>query len=233
MKKKIKPVQYNVDEIYRGLRTHIEFFQLDEEIKVINVVSTTSDEGKTTVSVNLARIMAAKYDQVLLIDADLRNPSTHRYIFKKNEIGLTDILDHYKQGKKVHEYEGVQSYTFESGEKLSVITAGHKVANPSEVLGSKELGSFLAQARKEFQYIIIDCSPAAVISDVIPLSNVSDGVLYVIDAKNADKRKVKNAITDLQRNGAYVFGVVLNKVEELSNKHYGYGYGYPYSNQQQ
>lgn len=233
MRKKTNPIQYNVDEIYRGLRTHIEFFQLDEEIKVINVVSTTSDEGKTTVSVNLARIMAAKYDRVLLIDADLRNPSTHRHLLKRNEIGLTDILDHYKQGKKINEYEGVQTHTFKTGENLSVISAGHKVANPSEVLGSKVFSSFLAQARKEFKYIIIDCSPAAVISDVIPLSNVSDGVLYVVDAKNADKRKVKNAITDLQRNGAYVFGVVLNKVEELSNKHYGYGYGYPYSNQQQ
>ncbi len=226
MRKKKNPIQYNTDEIYRGLRTHIEFFQLDEEIKIVNVVSTTTNEGKTTISVNLARIMAAKYENVLLIDADLRNPSTHRHLHINNEFGLTDLLEHYEEGKKISEYKGVCEHTFSTGEKLTVITAGHKVPNPSEVLGSRQLGSFLAQARREFEYIIIDCSPAAVTSDVIPLCNVSDGVLYVIDAKNSDKRKVKSAITDLQRNGVYVFGAVLNKVEELSNKHYGYGYPY-------
>ncbi len=226
MRKKKNPIQYDIDEIYRGLRTHIEFFQMDEEIKIVNVVSTTTNEGKTTISVNLARIMAAKYENVLLIDADLRNPSTHRHLHINNEFGLSDLLEHYEEGKKIIEYKGVCEHTFSTGEKLTVITAGHKVPNPSEVLGSRQLGSFLAQARREFDYIIIDCSPAAVTSDVIPLSNVSDGVLYVIDAKNSDKRKVKSAITDLQRNGVYVFGAVLNKVEELSNKHYGYGYPY-------
>lgn len=58
------------------------------------------------------------------------------------------------------------------------------------------------------------------------MCNLSDGVLYVVDAKNADKRKVKAAINDLKRNGGHVIGVVLNKVDMSDEKRYGYGYGY-------
>ena len=128
----------------------------------------------------------------------------------------------------LHSYEGVQEIQFEGGQTLTVITSGHKVPNPSEVLGSKRMGRFLEQARKEFGYIIIDSPPVLVTSDSIPLCNLSDGVLYVVDAKNADKRKVKAAINDLKRNGGHVIGVVLNKVDMSDEKRYGYGYGYGY-----
>ena len=75
---KKKRNQFDVDEIYRGLRTNIEFSQMDDAIQVINVVSTIPNEGKSTVACNLARIMAAKYKNVLLIDCDLRNASVHK-----------------------------------------------------------------------------------------------------------------------------------------------------------
>lgn len=90
------------------------------------------------------------------------------------------------------------------------------------------MGRFLEQARKEFSYIIIDSPPVAVASDTIPLCNLSDGVLYVVDAKNADKRRVKTAINDLKRNGGNVIGLVMNKVDMSDEKRYGYGYGYGY-----
>ena len=93
-------------------------------------------------------------------------------------------------------------------------------------MGSKRLAKFLNQARQEFGYIIIDCPPVAVASDAIPLCNVSDGVLYVVNAKSSDKRKVKTAIGDVQRNGGHVIGIVLNRVESIESSNYGYGYGY-------
>lgn len=225
---KKKRNQFDVDEIYRGLRTNIEFSQMDDRIQVINVVSTSPNEGKSTVSTNLARIMAAKYKNVLLIDCDLRNPSVHKLLHISNRSGLSNIMSQFKEETPVREYDGVQEHVFPNGETLSVITTGHKVPNPSEVLGSRRLGAFLNQARKSFGYIIIDSPPIAVSSDSIPVCNVSDGVLFVVDSKTADKRKVKSAINDVQRNGGNVFGIVLNKVEEFSDKHYGYGYGYGY-----
>lgn len=225
---KRKRNQFDVDEIYRSLRTNIEFSQMDDAIQVINVVSTVPNEGKSTVACNLARIMAAKYKNVLLIDCDLRNASVHKTLKISNRCGLTNIISEFREGVSIHSYEGVQDVQFDGGYALSVITAGHRVPNPSEVLGSKRLAKFLNQARQEFGYIIIDCSPVAVASDAIPLCNVSDGVLYVVDSKSSDKRKVKMAIGDVQRNGGHVIGLVLNKVDASDESHYGYGYGYGY-----
>ena len=225
---KRKRNQFDVDEIYRSLRTNIEFSQMDDAIQVINVVSTVANEGKSTVACNLARIMAAKYKNVLLIDCDLRNASVHKTLKISNRCGLTNIISEFREGVSIHSYEGVQDVQFDGGYALSVITAGHRVPNPSEVLGSKRLAKFLNQARQEFGYIIIDCPPVAVASDAIPLCNVSDGVLYVVDSKSSDKRKVKMAIGDVQRNGGHVIGLVLNKVDASDESHYGYGYGYGY-----
>ena len=225
---KKKRNQFDVDEIYRSLRTNIEFSQMDEEIQVISVASTIPNEGKSSVACNLARIMAAKYKNVLLVDCDLRNASVHKMCKISNQSGLTNIIAQSQDGLSIHSYDGVQEIQFEGGQTLTVITSGHKVPNPSEVLGSKRMGRFLEQARKEFGYIIIDSPPVLLASDTIPLCNLSDGVLYVVDAKNADKRKVKAAINDLKRNGGHVIGVVLNKVDMSDEKRYGYGYGYGY-----
>lgn len=74
---KKKRNQFDVDEIYRGLRTNIEFSQMNDDIQVISIASTIPSEGKSSVACNLARIMAAKYKNVLLVDCDLRNPSVH------------------------------------------------------------------------------------------------------------------------------------------------------------
>ena len=225
---KKKRNQFDVDEIYRGLRTNIEFSQMDDDIQVISIASTIPNEGKSSVACNLARIMAAKYKNVLLIDCDLRNASVHKRMKISNRSGLTNIIAQFQDGLSLNSYEGVQQVQYDGGQTLTVITAGHRVPNPSEVLGSKRMGRFLEQARKEFGYIIIDSPPVLVTSDSIPLCNLSDGVLYVVDAKNADKRKVKAAINDLKRNGGHVIGVVLNKVDMSDEKRYGYGYRYGY-----
>ena len=91
--------QFDVDEIYRGLRTNIEFSQMDDAIQVINVVSTIPNEGKSTVACNLARIMAAKYKNVLLIDCDIRNASVHKTLQISNRSGLTNIISKLKEYK--------------------------------------------------------------------------------------------------------------------------------------
>lgn len=225
---KKKRSQFDVDEIYRSLRTNIEFSQMDDEIQIISVASTIPNEGKSSVATNLARIMAAKYKNVLLIDCDLRNPSVHKMMNVSNRSGLTNIIAQFQDGLSIHSYDGVQEVEYDGEQTLTVITSGHKVPNPSEVLGSRRMGRFLEQARKEFGYIIIDSPPVLIASDTIPLCNLSDGVLYVVDAKNADKRKVKAAINDLKRNGGHVIGVVLNKVDMSDESRYGYGYGYGY-----
>ncbi|EOS61168.1 capsular exopolysaccharide family protein [Firmicutes bacterium M10-2] len=224
MAKKVN--QFDLDEIFRHLRTNIEFSQMDEAIKVINVVSTNPNEGKSTVSTNLARIFADKYSRVLLVDGDLRNPSDHKHYKVSNARGLSNLLSRYTPGTNLLSYDEIVQLEFQNNSTLYFIPTGSRVPNPTEVLSSKKFGEFINAAREIFDYIIIDCPPVNRVSDGIPISSVADGTLYVVSSKETDKRAAKAAINDLIRNGANIFGIVLTKVEELSNNKYGYGYGY-------
>lgn len=223
-----KQNQFNLDEIFRHLRTNIEFSQMDDDLRVINVVSTNPNEGKSIVSTNLARIFADKYKRVLLIDGDLRNPSDHKMFKVSNAKGFSNLLARYQPGTNVLSYEEIMPLEFSNQTILYFLPTGRRVPNPTEILSSKKFSQFLEQARKEFDYIIIDCPPINRVSEGISISSMADGTLYVISAKETDKRAAKAAIDDLERTGANVFGVVLNKVEEVKSRKYGYGYGYGY-----
>lgn len=223
-----KQNQFNLDEIFRHLRTNIEFSQMDDDLRVINVVSTNPNEGKSTVSTNLARIFADKYKRVLLIDGDLRNPSDHKMFKVSNAKGFSNLLARYQPGTNVLSYEEIMPLEFSNQTILYFLPTGRRVPNSTEILSSKKFSQFLEQARKEFDYIIIDCPPINRVSEGISISSMADGTLYVISAKETDKRAAKAAIDDLERTGANVFGVVLTKVEEVKSRKYGYGYGYGY-----
>lgn len=86
-KKAMNAENINLDEVYRQLRTNIEFSQMDDTLKVINIVSTNPNEGKSSIARNLARIFADKYKKVLLIDCDLRNPSLNKQFHVSNAMG--------------------------------------------------------------------------------------------------------------------------------------------------
>ena len=226
-KKRKKSDQFNLDEVYRQLRTNIEFSAMDEKIQVVNVVSTNPNEGKSTVATNLARICTAKYNSVLIIDCDLRNSSVHKMYGISNSKGLSNLLSRYNRQLPIKAYEEIKQISFpEIGRELYVLTAGSRVPNPSELLGSRRFNDFLAQARKEFDFIVIDCPPYAAVSDAIPLCNASDGTLFVVSSLDTDKRQAKNIAIELKRNGANIIGVILTKVESFhSNHYYYYGYG--------
>lgn len=223
-----KQQQFDIDEIYRQLRTNIEFAQIDEDLNMINVVSTFPNEGKSTVAQNLARIYGARYKKVLLIDCDLRNPSIHKMLQLTNRGGLSDILGSSAPQKALMDHDEIKNIRFPGGEQLYVITAGHRVPNPVELLSSRRFADLLKKARKEFDFVILDCPPLAQVSDAIPVCNLVDGSLYVISARETDKKKARSTIQYLERNGGRVLGLVLTKVEETERRRYGYGYGYGY-----
>ena len=223
MAKKIN--QFDLDEVYRQLRTNIEFSRMDENIQVINTVSTNPNEGKSTIASNLARICADKYRNVLLIDCDLRNSSLHRMFKTSNATGLSNLLSHFDEHTSIIQSEELKVLQTKTGRQMYFLSAGSRVPNPLELLSSNRFARFLQVARQEFDFIIIDCPPITACSDVIPVANASDGTLFVVSAKETDKRRAREAVRDLQRNGAKLMGVCLTKVEDFEQKHYNY-YGY-------
>ncbi len=219
-----KSDQLNLSEIYRQLRTNIEFSQMDSEVKVLNVVSTHPNEGKSTVALNLAKVFADKYKRVLLVDCDLRNPSIHKMLRSSNSKGLTNLLTRFTPETQIDTLPELREVNIGGGNKFYFISAGSRVPNPTEVLNSRRFASFVKAAREQFNIVIIDCPPAFAVSDAVPISNLADGTLFVLSAKDTDKNDAREAVLDLQRNGANLIGTVMTKVPGFKSRHY-YGYG--------
>ncbi|MCM1648451.1 CpsD/CapB family tyrosine-protein kinase, partial [Thomasclavelia ramosa] len=164
-------------EVYRNIRTNIEYSAVGKNVKAINITSSISNEGKSTTALNLAMIYATKYANVLLIDADLRRPTQHHYLKLSNSRGLTNALIEYGETKKISSkyFQFIEDESFEG--KLSVLTAGIKVPNPSELISSDIFEEFINELMKLYDFIVIDCPPVMLVSDAIPIGNVVDGTV--------------------------------------------------------
>lgn len=215
---KNKSQQFDEMEVYRHLRTNIEYSSVDKKIHVINITSTQPGEGKTTTSTNLSIVSSGQYGRVLLVDCDMRKPQVHKRFNISNRFGLSNVLagdnvnipDSYFSKFKDKDTEGV----------LYVLPAGVKVPNPTELLSSEKFKEFVECMRMRFEFIILDCPPVLSVSDCIPVSRVSDGTLFVVSSKDTDKNDAKTALQQLQRNGANVIGTVLNKVDKTNKSSY-------------
>lgn len=212
--------KFDDSEYYRELRTNIEFSSFKKKIQVLNITSSQQDEGKTTVSCNLAKIYAAKSENVLIMDCDLRKPSVHRHFRISNKKGLSNLL--LNDNLNVYDSNFFQYFVTEDNQQLYILTAGSKVPNPQELLSSEKFIQLVGKLRERFSFIIIDCPPLLPVSDAIPISNVSDGTILVVSAMNTDKNDAKLTLSTLKRNGANVIGAVLNKEEIRNDKHYQY-----------
>lgn len=209
--------QSNISEAYRTIRTGIEFSNLDKDLKIICITSSKKDEGKTTVLSNLGVSFAKIDKKVLLIDADLRNPSISKMFDTSNTQGLMDIL----LGKR-----NIQDCVKKTKqENLYILTGGTIPPNPAEVLSSKKMSEFIESIKDEYDYIFIDSPPVGVVSDASIISAYSDGVIFVVGANEVDSNLAKIAKERLESVKANIVGVILNKFKTDTNSEY-YNYYY-------
>ena len=209
--------QSNISEAYRTIRTGIEFSNLDKDLKIICITSSKKDEGKTTVLSNLGVSFAKIDKKVLLIDADLRNPSISKMFDTSNTQGLMDIL----LGKR-----NIQDCVKKTKqENLYILTGGTIPPNPAEVLSSKKMSEFIESIKDEYDYIFIDSPPVGVVSDASIISAYSDGVIFVVGANEVDSNLAKIAKERLDGVKANIVGVILNKFKTDTNSEY-YNYYY-------
>lgn len=221
-KKHTKKSQFDNMEVYRQLRTNIEYSSFNKDIQVICVTSSNPAEGKSSVASNLATVAIAKYEKVLLIDCDLRKPVQHKIFKVSNKLGISNLM---KEKSEIDLEIGGYFQKFKDNStdgKLYVLTSGKSVPNPQEMLASDRFKELIEKFREMFDYIIIDCSPLNAVADAIPVSSIVDGTLFVVSAMDTAKQEAKNALTMLQRNGANVLGCVLTKVDITSKSYYSY-----------
>ena len=220
----VKTNQFAYTEIYRQLRTNIEYSSFEKNIQVVNAVSTNPAEGKSSVASNLATVSVAKYNNVLLIDCDLRKPVQHKIFKVSNKAGLSNLMRNF-DSFDVNDDTYFQKFKDNTSDgKLYLLTSGMKVPNPLELLSSEKFNHLIEKLRTRFDFIVIDCPPVDAVADAIPISTVTDGTIYVVSAKETNKNDAKAAITQLQRNGANILGTVLTKVEAEAKHYYGYYY---------
>jgi capsular exopolysaccharide synthesis family protein len=207
-----------VAEAYRIIRSSILFSSTEEHpLHCIGVTSPGSQEGKSTTVCNLAVSIAYNYKRVLLVDADMRKSRLHQVFKKKNKIGLSSFLSGQDDFNSI-----IQSTDIEN---LFFIAAGPHPPNPSELLASHKLKEFITEAKKQFDYIIFDTPPIAVVTDASILSQKVDGIVIVVEVGKTIKRALFRVESLLTGSNARIVGTVLNKASAKSSSyHYYYSY---------
>ncbi|WP_280160490.1 CpsD/CapB family tyrosine-protein kinase [Priestia megaterium] len=206
-----------VAEQYRTIRTNIQFSDTEQDIKSIMLTSTGPGEGKSTTASNLATVYAQQGLRVLLIDADLRKPTSHYTFRLENHVGLTNVLT--KQSPL-----GQAVQTTEVPE-LFLLTSGPIPPNPAELLASNNMTELLKEMKEEFDMVIFDTPPVLAVADAQILANQVDGSILVVSSGKTDKEAAVKAKELLLKANAKVLGAVLNnrKMEEGSDYYYYYG----------
>lgn len=207
-------------ELFRLMRTNLNFVLTGSTHKVILVTSSKSGEGKSFISTNLACSFALLKKKTLIIGADIRKPRLAEYFGIAPKWGLTQYLasDDVTIDMLVNHYA--------DNEYLDIITAGPIPPNPAELLLSAKVATLIEWARDKYDYIIIDSAPVGMVSDTFSFAKYVDATLYVsrVDYTLAKDLKYANSIYVAHRLPKMV--LVINGVGGKLGYGYGYGYGY-------
>ncbi|WP_442594259.1 CpsD/CapB family tyrosine-protein kinase [Neobacillus sp. D3-1R] len=192
-----------VSEQYRSVKANIYFTCRNQNIRTILITSPSGGEGKSTTAANLAVSMAQQSERVLLIDANLRNPSAHLTFKIQNTIGLTSILN------------GVASiadaiHKSEIG-RLDVLPSGPVPIFPSELLASKGFIELQAKLLGTYDYVLIDSPSLLEVADTKILASHSEGVILVLNPAKSKLDRVREARRVLEIVNAHIVGVILNE----------------------
>jgi succinoglycan biosynthesis transport protein ExoP len=192
-----------IHEAYQMLQANLKFISLDRKVSAIVVTSSISGEGKTEVAANLAAVMSLAGRRVLLVDADMRQPSQHHLWGLINSVGLSNVM----VGENEF-YKSVQKIT----NNLSVLTAGVMPPNPLALIDSERMTSFIDMLSQSYDYVIFDTPPLVGSADAAVLGNMVDGVLIVVRPGVVDSNTATAAKSLLARSEANILGIVANAV---------------------
>lgn len=209
----------SIVELFRLLRNNVQFLMTKKDDKVVLVTSSISGEGKSFVSTNLASSFALLGKKTALVGMDIRSPQLAKMLNIKDAPGVTSFLSTPDMALTdiVQQVEDI--------ENLNVIVAGPIPPNPSELLLGERTPQLIEQLRNEFDIIIIDSAPIAMVSDTFSLANYGDATLFVTRAKYTKRNFIKYFNDVVARKQFHNAAVVLNDSNPRLSAGYGYGYG--------
>jgi polysaccharide biosynthesis transport protein len=200
-------------EAFRFLRTTI-YFDHTPLPHTLLVTSALPGEGKSTVVANLALALAQAKRKVIVVDADLRLPTMHKFFGLSTDVGLTTVLRQESTLQNALQQTGIPG--------LQVITSGPKVDNPGEMLDSPLVESFLAQLRQESDFVLFDSPALLAVSDAVVISPLVAGVLLVVGQAQAYQEAVRAAQSQLNAVGANLMGIVVNRSDHVDTYFHRY-----------
>jgi len=202
----------SISEAFQMLQANLKFVNSDKNLKVIVVTSSVPQEGKSTVSANLAVVMAHSGRRVLLVDADMRRPVQHQILDLINDAGLSNVL--------VGQAE-LRTVIKEVSNNLHVLSAGVIPPNPMALLDSQRMASLIQNFSDSYEFVIIDTPSVNVAADALILGKMTDGVLLVVRPGVVDSASAASAKEFLEQSGQNVLGQVVNGLPS-ENKSYNY-----------
>jgi capsular exopolysaccharide synthesis family protein len=206
-------------EAFRVLRTNLQFVNVDDDHQLFVVTSAVPGEGKSTTVCNLAITMAAAGQNVLLIEGDLRRPRTAAYLGLENTVGVTTVLV-----GRVTLDEAVQTVV----PGCVLLATGTPPPNPSELLQSGAMRRLLAEAREEYDVVLIDAPPLLPVTDAAILAAQSDGAILVVHHGSTTTDQVAGAVARLEAVDARLVGTVISMAPSARRDRSGYGSNYTY-----
>lgn len=211
-----------MEEIFRGLRTNLQFMLKDNQ-NVIMFTSSTSGEGKTFVAANLAVSFALLGKKVLLVGLDIRRPRLSRLFgMAKDSEGITTLLTRDNPTE-----EDIMSMCIPSevNKNLDLFMAGPVPPNPSELVSRKSLDEIFAVLRKKYDYVIVDTAPVGLVTDTLQIGRVADATVVMCRADYTEKSAF-GVINSLANSGKLPNVCIAINGIDMSKKKYGYAYGY-------
>lgn len=206
-----KSDSYFVSEAFKTLRTNIQFCGPD--IKTIGLTSCDANEGKTTVSMLLAKSLAEIDKKVVFVDCDLRKSVVaSRYAKGKNVKGITEYLSGLVDKEDV-----IYSTQFEN---LDIVLSGPVCPNPVELISGERFELFMNELKERYDYVIIDTPPLGLVIDSAVIAKHCDGAVIVISVGRIKYKYAQNTKAQLEKSGCKILGVVLNHVVKKSDRYY-------------
>lgn len=211
-----------MEEIFRGMRTNLQFM-LKEGQNVIMFTSSTSGEGKTFTAANLAVSFALLGKKVLLVGLDIRRPRlSNLFGLNNNKVGISTLLTHDKPTLEMIREQIVPS---EINDNLELLMAGPVPPNPTELVSRSSLDVIFAELRKVYDYIVVDTAPVGLVTDTLQIGRIADVTCVICRADYTEKSAFR-IINDFAINNKLPNVCVAINGIDMSKKKYGYAYGY-------
>lgn len=221
-----------LSEGYYSVRAALQFATEDGVPSSLVVTSSTPSEGKSTSALAIASGFARLGFRVLLVDADMRDPSLHKVLGRDNGVGLSNLLAGGADASPALQPTNHANLTF--------LSSGPPPPNPAELLGSGKMRAFVDAAKVQFDLVVIDAPPVMGLADAPQLASVVSGVIMIVEAARTKRDLAKGAVRRLRASNGRLVGAILTKFDlskagyaygHAYGSGYGYGYGFDYGSQ--